>query len=85
MFSESASAAFVTDEESQRRQIGPDFFSVEIAGIGPCTENADNRGSTVVRCIRRGRHIFFYRNFCIGKSFGKFICYLFSIIGRSAT
>ncbi len=85
MFSERASASFVTDQKSQGRQIGSDFFTVEIAGIGSCTENTDYCGSTIVGCIGCGRHIFFYRNFCIGKSFGKLIGYLFSIIGRSAT
>ena len=85
MFSQRTSAPFVTDKESQRRQIGSDFVSIKKARIGAGSEDANNRRCSVVRSIRSGGHVFFYDDIGGRKSFSEFIVYFLGIIGSSAT
>src|SRR5690606_9834227 len=67
MFSDGTSAAFITNQKSQRRKFFSDGMSVEIARVGPSSQYADDGWFAVVSSIGSSGKVFFYSYLCVGK------------------
>src|SRR5690606_4806607 len=67
VLSDGTSAAFVTNQKSQRRKFFSDGMSVEIARVGPSSQYADDGWFAVVSSIGSSGKVFFYSYLCVGK------------------